>query len=297
MMYTLLPFCSTSTAPSGGQVGMASSSANEVTTGDGRPNSLRAFTSRSGYRTPSITAHSWSWCGPLTTVPSATTDAPPQVGQSRHSLSSPLRSDRSPVRFVRRPAAGRRPATGRHAAPGRRRRRWPSTRDARPPRAAPTATAARPDSRSRPAAAPLQVRLPQVRVHDQLVGQRMPDRSARPSSLAAHALSSWSAAGAAGVASTSRVRSSRCQRRIAQYCSPPWLRHRRIQLVLGSVMDARVSCLPQHRVIQAGPAASTAVASCPAWRTVNARKIWEKPRNSAKKPTQNRIKTVRWARA
>src|SRR6266511_1454642 len=78
---------------------------------------------------------------------------------------------------------------------------------------------------------------------------------------------------------------------------PHGLRHRRIQLVLGSVKDARVSCLHQHRVIQAGPAASTALASCPSWRTANAMKIWEKPRNSAKKPTQNRIKTVRWANA
>jgi hypothetical protein len=26
-------------------------------------------------------------------------------------------------------------------------------------------------------------------------------------------------------------------------------------------------------------------------------KIWEKPRNNAKKPTQNRIKAVRWASA
>jgi hypothetical protein len=59
---------------------------------------------------------------------------------------------------------------------------------------------------------------------------------------------------------------------------------------LGSVVNARVSCLHPHRVIQGGPAASVAVASCPSWRTANAMKIWEKPRNSAKKPTQNKIR-------
>jgi hypothetical protein len=33
-----------------------------------------------------------------------------------------------------------------------------------------------------------------------------------------------------------------------------------------------------------------AVASCPAWRMVKASMIWEKPRNNARKPTQNRIR-------
>jgi hypothetical protein len=33
-----------------------------------------------------------------------------------------------------------------------------------------------------------------------------------------------------------------------------------------------------------------AAASWPAWRTVKAKKIWEKPRNNAKNPTQNKIR-------
>src|SRR4029453_12852971 len=40
-----------------------------------------------------------------------------------------------------------------------------------------------------------------------------------------------------------------------------------------------------------------AAASWPAWRTVKAKKIWEKPRNNAKNPTQNKIRELRWARA
>src|SRR6185503_9138506 len=42
---------------------------------------------------------------------------------------------------------------------------------------------------------------------------------------------------------------------------------------------------------------SAAAASVPAWRTVNARKIWENPRNNAKNPTQNKIRYVRCANA
>ena len=35
---------------------------------------------------------------------------------------------------------------------------------------------------------------------------------------------------------------------------------------------------------------SSVAASCPAWRAVKAKKIWEKPRNNAKNPTQNKIR-------
>jgi hypothetical protein len=40
-----------------------------------------------------------------------------------------------------------------------------------------------------------------------------------------------------------------------------------------------------------------AAASSPAWRMLNATMIWEMPRNNAKNPTQNKIRSVRWARA
>jgi hypothetical protein len=40
-----------------------------------------------------------------------------------------------------------------------------------------------------------------------------------------------------------------------------------------------------------------AAASSRAWRMLNASMIWEKPRNNAKNPTQNKIRQVRWARA
>src|SRR5262249_49559512 len=41
---------------------------------------------------------------------------------------------------------------------------------------------------------------------------------------------------------------------------------------------------------------SAASASCPAWRTAKAVKIWEKPRNNARNPTQNKIRKARWPR-
>jgi hypothetical protein len=40
-----------------------------------------------------------------------------------------------------------------------------------------------------------------------------------------------------------------------------------------------------------------AAASSRAWRMLNASMIWEKPRNNAKTPTENKIRQVRWARA
>jgi hypothetical protein len=49
-------------------------------------------------------------------------------------------------------------------------------------------------------------------------------------------------------------------------------------------------CNAGGRAGQGGPAGSMAAASCPAWRMVKASMIWEKPRNNARKPTQNRIR-------
>src|SRR4029450_5855165 len=62
---------------------------------------------------------------------------------------------------------------------------------------------------------------------------------------------------------------------------------------LGRVMD-----LPEWPICQRGPVSPrAAAASVPAWRTLKARKIWEKPRNNARNPTQNKIRYVRWAKA
>jgi hypothetical protein len=68
------------------------------------------------------------------------------------------------------------------------------------------------------------------------------------------------------------------------YCSPHGCRIVGSSWCLGSVMDTRASCLHGTGVFQAGPAVSAVVASWPAWRTVNAMKIWEKPGTARRSP-------------
>jgi hypothetical protein len=50
------------------------------------------------------------------------------------------------------------------------------------------------------------------------------------------------------------------------------------------------ACAAASRSGPRGRAGSMAAASSRAWRMLNASMIWEKPRNNAKNPTQNKIR-------
>jgi hypothetical protein len=69
-----------------------------------------------------------------------------------------------------------------------------------------------------------------------------------------------------------------------------------LKLLVVTELPPVTSAPLQVGLVSAG-AGSMAAASSRAWRMLKASMIWEKPRNNAKNPTQNKIRQVRWARA